>query len=93
MRLIFIVGLVISATGCSFFKPKIEVPTVEVPVAMPCLSKRPVVPAMKFDSLPVAKTESESAEHVRILWLDRQSLLTHSVEWDVAASGCEVISK
>lgn len=93
MKLIFIIGLLISTTGCNFFKPKIEAPVVEVPVGMPCLSKRPTLPPMRFDWLPPAKNESESAEHVRILWLDRQSLLTHSVEWDVAASGCEVISK
>lgn len=86
-----IVGLVLLVSGCALIKPKVV--TVQVPVATPCLSVRPKLPAMQFDKLPYAKTESESAEHVRILWLDRQSLLTHSIEWDVAASGCEVITK
>lgn len=90
MRL-FIIGLSLVLCSCTTNTPKPI--TVEVPVATPCLSKRPVVPVMQFDTLPLAKTELESAEHVRILWLDRQSLLSHSVEWDVAASGCEVISK
>lgn len=66
---------------------------VSVPVLKECLSKRPVTPDMKFDLLPKAKSEAEAAEHARILWLDRQVLLTHSIEWQTAAAGCQVISK
>lgn len=93
MRLLFVIGLMLGLSSCQWFKPKPVAPITKVPVVNACLSKRPILPTMRFDKLPQAKTEAESAEHVRILWLDRQSLLSHSIEWDVAASGCEVISK
>jgi hypothetical protein len=88
MRL-YIVGLVLLVSGCELIKPKVV--TVQVPVATPCLSSRPTQPKLKFDLLPQASTEAESAEHVRMLWLDRQNLIAHSLDWDVAASGCEII--
>lgn len=83
--LVLSIGLI----GCSSYDKKpIEV---KVPVASPCLTKRPVAPVLKFPLLPAAKSEAEAAEHVKILWLDTQSLIAHSIEWDTAASGCVVI--
>lgn len=89
MKLLMLV-LFIGLIGCSSYDKKpIEV---KVPVASPCLTKRPVVPELKFPMLPPAKTEAEATEHVKILWLDNQSLLVHSVEWDTASAGCQVIT-
>lgn len=68
-----------------------QIPPTFVPVAQECLKSRPVQPTMKFDLLPAAKNEAESAEQVRILWQDRQLLLNYYTEWDVAAAGCQVI--
>lgn len=85
--LILLFGLI----GCSSFDKKpIEV---QVPVTLPCLSKRPVTPELKFVLLPPAKNEAEALEHVKMLWLDRQNLIIHSVDWDTAAAGCQVIKQ
>lgn len=89
MKYILVISLMVLVSCQS--NPKATV--IDVPVSKECLSKRPVTPDMKFDLLPKAKNEVEAAEHARILWLDRQVLLTHSIEWQTAAAGCQVISK
>lgn len=90
MKFVSIV-LIIGLVGCSSFNKKpVEV---QVPVSLPCLSKRPVAPELKFPLLPSAKNEAESAEHVKILWLDTQNLIIHSIDWDTAAAGCQVIKQ
>lgn len=89
MKLITIV-LFVGLSGCGLLDRKpIEV---KVPVASPCLTKRPVAPELKFPMLPPAKNEAEAMEHVKILWLDNQSLLIHSIDWDTASAGCQVIT-
>lgn len=90
MRLLLI-GLIIVLSGCEIFKVKPNTVTTVVPVVQPCLTHRPVTPAMRFDTLPKAKNEVESAQQVRVLWDDRQTLLNTILEWQTAASGCQVL--
>ncbi len=82
-----IIGLTFLLVACSSTK---NIPTANVPIVQGCLKERPSAPLMKFDYLPQAKSEPEAAEHLRILWQDRQNLLLHVIAWEVAASGCEV---
>lgn len=85
--LILLIGLI----GCSSHDKKpVEV---QVPVSIPCLSKRPVLPELKFSLLQPAKNEAEALDHVKMLWLDRQNLIIHSVDWDTAAAGCQAIKQ
>jgi hypothetical protein len=86
---ILITGLCLLSMSCSYLQPKpVEV---RVPIAQPCLVSRPAIPFLKFDSLPRAKTDLESAEQVRVLWNDRQTLLNTLLEWQTAAAGCQVV--
>lgn len=89
MRTLLFIPLVLILNSCGNFIPK-PVET-KVPVVQSCLTKRPISPVLKFDSLPKAESQSESAAQVRILWLDRQALIAHSTEWETAAAGCQVI--
>lgn len=90
MRLLLI-GLILLSSGCGLFqKPKPPVITY-IPVVNPCLTSRPVTPVMQFDLLPKSTDEKEAAQHAKVLWDDRQALLNLVVEWQTAASGCQVV--
>lgn len=84
---ILTIGLVFLLTACTSTK---NIPTASIPVVQGCLKERPVTPLLKFDRLPPAKSELESAEQARVLWQDRQDLLLLVIDWQVAASGCQV---
>ena len=91
MKSIIVLIAVLSLFGCVNTKPKVEI--VEVPVAVPCLGDIPEEPVYKFDWLPVAKSDAESADQVRVLWKDGELAKQYGRDLKSATAGCLLLKK